>query len=183
MPDTVMSGATWARCLAPPKLGDSSAAAELGMAAVATNEVIACQMQARELGHGPRAPTPLYLDATAVPHGTATEQVSREMKYPAAKLAIVQQARAHGKIQTMKIDESMHPAGILTKPLQGREIVYKRARVLGLEGSGAAAAEVPASGGGESKQCYSGAGGDPRRLCCPPPVVDDVRRGGHRSAI
>jgi len=79
LPDTVMSGAIWARCLVPPKLGDSSAAAELIMATVATKEVMAYRMQAEELGHGPRTPTPLYLDATAVLHGTATEQVSREM--------------------------------------------------------------------------------------------------------
>ena len=26
----------------------------------------------------------------------------------------------------MRIDESLHPAGILTKPLQGRKFVYKR---------------------------------------------------------
>ena len=105
------------------------------MATVATKEVMAYRMQAEELGHGPRTPTPLYLDATEVLHGTATEQVSREMKYLAAKLAIVQQARAHRKIRTMKIDESTHPADILTKPLQGRKFVYKRARILGLEGA------------------------------------------------
>ena len=57
------------------------------------------------------------------------------MKYLAAKLAIVQQARNHGKIRTFKIDENIHPADILTKPLQGREFVYKRARILGLEGA------------------------------------------------
>ena len=135
MPDTMMSGAIWARCLVPPKLGDSSAAAELIMATVATKEVMAYRMQAEELGHGPRTPTPLYLDATAVLHGTATEQVSREMKYLAAKLAIVQKARAHGKIRTMKIDESIHPADVLTKPLLGREFVYKRAQILGFEGA------------------------------------------------
>ena len=57
------------------------------------------------------------------------------MKDLAAKLAIVQQARAHGKIRTTKIDEAIHPADIRTKPLQGREFVYKRARILGLEGA------------------------------------------------
>ena len=102
------------------------------MATVASKEVMACRMQAIELGHGPHARTPLYLDATAVPHGTATEKVSREMKYLAAKLAIVQQARAHGKIQTMMIDEGTRLAYFLAKPLQGREFVYKRARILGL---------------------------------------------------
>ena len=33
--ETAMSGAIWTRCLVPPKLGDSSAAAELVMASVA----------------------------------------------------------------------------------------------------------------------------------------------------
>ena len=75
-----MSGAIWARCLVPPELGDSSAAAELIMAAMATKEVMAYRMQTRKLEHGHRCPTPLYLDATAVLHGTAKEQVSREMK-------------------------------------------------------------------------------------------------------
>ena len=135
LPGTIMSGAIWMRCLVPPELGDSSAAAaKLIMATVATKGVMAYRMQARELGNEPRDPTPLYLDATVVLHGTATEQVSTEMKYLAVKLAIVQQARAHGKRRTMKIDEGLHPASILTKPLQGKEFVYKRARVLGLEG-------------------------------------------------
>lgn len=125
-----MSGAIWARCLVPPKPGDSTAAAGLIMATAATKEVMAYRMQAGELGNA-RAPAPLYLDATAVLHGTATEQVSREIKYLAAKFAIVQQARAHRKTQTMKTDEGLHPAGILTKPVQGREFVYKRGRVLG----------------------------------------------------
>ena len=64
------------------------------MATVATKEAMAYQMQENRLGHGPHVPTPLYLDATAVLHGTATEQVSREMKYLTAKLPVVQQARA-----------------------------------------------------------------------------------------
>ena len=86
------------------------------MATVATKEVMAYRMQAEELGNGFRAPTSLYLDATAVLHGTATEQVSREMKYLVAKLAIVQQARAHGKIRTMKIDEGIRLAGKYSDP-------------------------------------------------------------------
>ena len=57
------------------------------MTTVATKEVMAYRMQAGELGHGPQAHTPLYLDATAVLYGTATEQVSREMKHLAAKPA------------------------------------------------------------------------------------------------
>ena len=35
LPGTAMSGAIWVRCLVPTKLGDSSASAELIMAAIA----------------------------------------------------------------------------------------------------------------------------------------------------
>ena len=125
LPDKAMSGAIWARCLVPPKPGGSSAAAELIMVAMATKKAMAYRTQASELGREPRGPTPLYLDAMAVLLGTATEQVSREMKYLAAKLVTVQEARACRKIRTAKVDESFHPAGVFTKPLQGREFVYK----------------------------------------------------------
>ena len=110
--ETVMSGAIWARCMVPPKLGDSSAAAELIMATVAVKDAIAHRIQAAELRQGPWGISPLYLDALAVLHGTAVDQVSREMKYLAAKLAIV------------KIGEDCHPAEILTKPLQGKEFEF-----------------------------------------------------------
>ena len=103
--------------MGPFKPGDSSAAAILIIETVATKEVMAYQMQARELGHGPHAPTPLYLDAATVLHGAPTDQVSREMKNLAAKLVIVQQARAYGKIRTIKIDGSLSPAEILANSL------------------------------------------------------------------
>ena len=129
---SVMSGAIWGRFLVPPKLGNSSAAAELIMATVAAKEAISHRIQASELKQGPWEPTPLYLDALAVLHGTAADQVSRDMKYLAAKLAIVQAARAEGKTKTEQVDQSCHPADILTKPLQGKEFEFKRARLLGL---------------------------------------------------
>ena len=97
--ETVMSGAILARCMAPPKLGGSSAAAELIMATVAVKEAIAHRIQAAELRQGPWGATPLYLDALAVLHGTAADQVSREVKYLAAKLAIVKAARSEGKFK------------------------------------------------------------------------------------
>ena len=65
-------------------LGDSSAAAELIRATVAVKEPVAHRIQTAELRQGPWGPTPPYLDALAVLHGTATDQVSREMKYLAA---------------------------------------------------------------------------------------------------
>ena len=120
------------RFLVPSKLGDSPASAELITASITMKVAVAHRIQAAELKQGPWKPTSLYLDALAVLHGTATDQVSREMKYLAAKLATVKEARSGGKIKTAKICQSCHPAGILTKPLQGKEFEFKRARLLGL---------------------------------------------------
>ena len=78
---------------------------------------MAYRLQDSKSERGPRSPTPLYVDATAVLHETATEQASWEMKYLAAKLAIAQEARPHGKIQTAKIDGCLHLSDIPTKPL------------------------------------------------------------------
>ena len=115
--ETAMSGAIWTRCLVQPKLGDSSGAAELINAPVAAKEAMAHRTQAVELRQGPWGPTPLYLGTLAVLHGTAADQVSREMKYLAAKPAIVQEAKSQGKTKTGKADESSHRPGILKKPL------------------------------------------------------------------
>mmetsp|Transcript_4081 Transcript_4081/g.9708 ORF Transcript_4081/g.9708 Transcript_4081/m.9708 type:complete len:80 (+) Transcript_4081:202-441(+) len=74
------------------------------------------------------------------------------MKYLAAKLAVVQEARAKGRTKTEKIDEGYHPADIPTKPLQGKECASKRESLLGLRAapptkpSSSAAAVVGASG-------------------------------------
>ena len=51
------------------------------------------------------------MDAFSVLHGTVADQVAQEMKYLAAKLSTAQEARAQGKIETEKIDESSHPHG------------------------------------------------------------------------
>ena len=57
--ETAMGGAIWTRCLVPPKLGDSSGAAELIMVSVAVKEAMAHRIQAAELRQGPWGPTPL----------------------------------------------------------------------------------------------------------------------------
>ena len=112
--------------------GYSSAAAELIMAPVGVKVALDHRILATELGQGPWGPTPLYLGALAVLYGTAAAQVSREIKYLAAKLAIMQEARSRGKVKTEKSDESSHPAEILTKPLQREKFVLKRRRLLKL---------------------------------------------------
>ena len=75
--ETAMSGAIWTRCLVPPKPGDSSVAAELIVVSVAVKEAMTHRILAAELRQGPWGPTPLYLDALAVLHGTAADQLSR----------------------------------------------------------------------------------------------------------
>ena len=57
---------------------------------------------------------------------------SREEKYLAAKLALVQDAKAEDEIEKVKNSEALRNADTLMKPLQGEEFVYKRGRLLGL---------------------------------------------------
>mmetsp|Transcript_4067 Transcript_4067/g.9682 ORF Transcript_4067/g.9682 Transcript_4067/m.9682 type:complete len:99 (-) Transcript_4067:373-669(-) len=52
------------------------------------------------------------------------------MKYLATKLTVKQEARYQGKIKTEKASEICHPPGSLTKPLQGKEFVFKGGRLL-----------------------------------------------------
>ena len=130
--EIVMSGAIWTRCPVPSKPGDSSGAAEPIMTPVAVKEAVTHLIQAAELRQGPWEPTPVYLDALAVLHGTAADQVSQEMKYLAEKLAVVQEARAQGEVRAEDIDESSHLPDIITKPLQGKDFVFKRGRLLSL---------------------------------------------------
>ena len=46
------------------------------------------------------------------------------MKFLAAELAILREARSQVKTKTGKVDESFHPHDIPTKPLQGKEYVF-----------------------------------------------------------
>ena len=73
LPGTAMGEATWARCLVPPELGSAplernrhGGHGDQGGHGVPV-------IQARELGRGPRGPTPLYLEPTAVPHGAVAK--------------------------------------------------------------------------------------------------------------
>ena len=75
--ETAMSGTIWTRCLVPPVLGDSSGSAELVMVSLEIKEDMAHRIQAAELRQGPWGATPPYMDAFAVLHGTAAEQVSK----------------------------------------------------------------------------------------------------------
>ena len=95
------------------------------MTTAAVKVAVAHRILATELRKDPWGPTPLYLDAPAVSHGNAADQMSREMKYLAAKLIAVQEARSQGKIKT----EKTNPAEILTKPLLGKGCAFKRGRI------------------------------------------------------
>jgi len=160
-----MSGAIRTRCLVPPKLGDSSAAAELTMATVTAKEAVAHRISATELRQGPWGPTPLYLGALKVSHGTAADQVSRKMKYLAAKLAVVQEDRSQGKIKTEKANKDRDLAGILTKPLQAKEYAFKRGCFLGLR----VVPPAKLSSSAAAATSASGAKGETDRARCPAP--------------
>ena len=55
------------------------------------------------------------------------------MRYLPANLATGQKAKAQLKAKTEKIDGSCHPPNIITKPLQAKEFMSKRGRLLGLK--------------------------------------------------
>ena len=162
--ETAMGGAIWTRCLVPRELGDSTAAAELIMASHAVKEAVAHRILATELRQGPRGPTPLYLDALEVLHGTAADQVPREMKYLAVKMTSAAKARSQGKIKTEEIDEIYHPPDILTKPLKRKECVFKRGRLLGLS----VVPPAKPSSGATTAAGASGAEGKADRARCAP---------------
>ena len=73
------------------------------------------------------------MDATAVLSGVEMDQVSREPRYFATRLAMLRQAVADGVIVLRKIATSDNPAGIFTKPLVGAALRYIRGLALGLE--------------------------------------------------
>ena len=133
----------------------------------AVKGAIAHRIQAAELRQAPWGPNPVYLDARAVLHGAASEQVSQEMKYLPAKLAIVQEARAQGKAKAVKIDGSYHPPEIMTRSLQRKECVFKRGNLLDLKVTppvkpGADGVPVAAVGKAEGKDA------GPRRIASGP---------------
>ena len=107
----------------PQTLGDSTAAAELVMTTIAVKKAMAHRIQAEELRQMAHGPSRLHPDATAVLHGAAPIKAMRGTKYLAMELAIAQDANAAKKIGTVKVSEALHNAGILTKPLQGEELV------------------------------------------------------------
>ena len=57
-------------------------------------------------------------------------------------------ARSQGKIKTEKINKSCHPAGVLTKLLQGKEYAFKRGRLLGLRAKPSSSAAVATGASG-----------------------------------
>ena len=65
------------------------------------------------------------MGALAILHGIAADQVSREMKFLAVELAIVQEARSQVNFKTGKIDGCCHPPEILTGQLQEKGVLVQ----------------------------------------------------------
>jgi len=128
------------RCFVPRRLSDSSAAAELIVATSAAKWILGQRMLSAELRQGQEGPSPLYLDAQATLQGTAAEKVSRDMKYMAARYAILRQTETSGEVVLRKVHTTDNLADLFTKPLSGDTFRRLRDRAMGL-----AAWTLPAS--------------------------------------
>ena len=128
------------RCFVPRRLSDSSAAAELIVATSAAKWILGQRMLSAELRQGQEGPSPLYLDAQATLQGTAAEKVSRDMKYMAARYAILRQTETSGEVVLRKVHTNDNLADLFTKPLFGDTFRRLRDRAMGL-----AAWTLPAS--------------------------------------
>ena len=122
------------RCFVPRRLSDSSAAAELVVATAALKWTLGQRMLCEELRQGQGGPTPLYLDAQAALQGVASEKVARDMKYMAARYAIMRQSVRAGEVVLCKVHTHDNLADMFTKPLVGEAFRRLRARIMGLEG-------------------------------------------------
>ena len=128
------SGLTSFRCLSPRHLSDSSGGNELIVATLLLKERIGERIASAELGLlPPGKATILFMDASAVLSGVAMDRVSRESRYLATRLAMLRQAVSDGVVAMRKIDTSVNPADIFTKPVVGAALHRLRALVLGLD--------------------------------------------------
>lgn len=120
------------RCLVPRVFTDSSAAAELTIAAMAVKSALGYRILLNQLGLLQPEPTVVYLDAKAVINGAEMERVTREMRFMAVRYSMLRQAVVDGKVTLGKVDSELNEADGFTKPLVGPNFEKWRALVLGL---------------------------------------------------
>ena len=113
---------------------DSSAAAELRMAALAYKYTLAARFLLTELdvGVAPSRPTPFHLDAQAVLDGTTCEKLAKKSRWMAMRYAMLRWGIMCGTIDPRKRPSSQNPSDGLTKCLVGAAFENARARLLGL---------------------------------------------------
>ena len=121
------------RCLVPRMFSDSSAAAELVMATIATKSILGFRMLLTELRMLHDGPTTLYVDAKTVIGGAEMERVTKQMRFMAARYSMLRSAIASKKIKLHKVESSLNKADIFTKPLVREDFERARALVLGLD--------------------------------------------------
>jgi len=120
------------RCFVPRRLTDSSAGAELIISTAAVKNILGNRMFLRELGCSQGEPSALYLDAQAVLSGAEMERVSKEMRYQAARYAMLREARDVGAVDLLKIPTTGNLADLFTKPLVGEQFRRLRDCVMGV---------------------------------------------------
>jgi hypothetical protein len=121
------------RCFVPRRLADSSAGAELIMSSAAVKNILGNRMFLKELGQEQEGPSALYLDAQAVLNGAEMERVSREMRYQAARYAMLRDAQQAKTVELKKVPTADNLADIFTKPLVGPQFRHLRSMVMGIE--------------------------------------------------
>jgi hypothetical protein len=80
----------------------------------------------------PAAPTPLYLDASAVINGAEMEKITKEMRLMAARYSMLRVVVADGKVVLARCASLENISDGFTKPLVGEVFLSARARMLGL---------------------------------------------------
>jgi hypothetical protein len=119
------------RCLVSNDPVDSSGSAELVNSTYALKSILGFSMMLRELQLITPGPVPLYLDANAVINGAEMEKVTREMRFMAARYAMLRKAVTLKQIVLTKVASEDNKADIFTKPLTGAAFMHARKLVLG----------------------------------------------------
>jgi hypothetical protein len=117
---------------APKKPTDSSGGAELIAATFVNKYVQGLRMLTKETSCREDKPWALHIDATATLSGVAMEKVSDNMRYLAARYAMLRYSQdVSNDIELTKIDTKDNVADGFTKPLQGADFARSRAQMLG----------------------------------------------------
>jgi hypothetical protein len=120
------------RCFVPRSFPDSSAAAELIITSHACKSILGFRLLLAELHLLSHGPTPMYLDASAVINGAEMEKITKQMRFMAARYAMLREVVNAEKVILTKCSTLHNKSDGFTKPLVGAAFADARALMLGL---------------------------------------------------